>query len=175
MEIDMTADISIVLANHEAPDTVWLRRDLQVEGFRVLAASDGAAALNLLRGEGPSLLLMGLVPPAECSTEGAPEARLDSFQLLRQVRLESSVGVIVLSRERSEVIKLYFLDSGADDYLTWPYNRRELLARIRAVVRRGHDSAQGSQTTRSTPIRKANAPEQACFHSHGRDGTSVSR
>jgi DNA-binding response OmpR family regulator len=171
----MTADTTIVLANHQGPETVWIKRDLEAEGFQILAAKDGASALNLLRSEAPSLLVMGWVPPAECSPDDAAQAHMDSFQLLRQVRLQSHVGVIVLSRERSEAVKLYFLDSGADDYLTWPYNRRELLARVRAIVRRTHDSVKGSPTAQGMPTRNGPARQQPGRHLNARDATSSSR
>jgi DNA-binding response OmpR family regulator len=115
----------------------------------VLTASDGASAPDLVRGESPDLVLTEFVPPMEHSWEDAGQAQLDSFQFLRRLRLESDVAVFVLSREPNEALKLYFLDSGADDYLTWPCHRRELLARIRAVLRRTRRAAP------SVPIRKS--------------------
>ncbi len=137
----MVTDAKVLVVNRDRHVIDWLRSCLEADGFGVLAASDGASALDLLASEAPSLVLMGFTPPTEHCTDDAGQAQMDSFQLLRRLRLESDVGVIVLSREADEEIKLYFLDSGADDYLTWPCNRRELLARIRAVVRRTHGNA----------------------------------
>jgi DNA-binding response OmpR family regulator len=121
----------------------WLRSHLKSDSFAVLAASDGSSALDWIRGEAPDLVLTEFMPPMEHPTEDAGQAQMDSFQFLRRLRLESNVAVIVLSRERDEALKLYFLDSGADDYLTWPCHRRELLARIRAVLRRTRRAAPG--------------------------------
>jgi DNA-binding response OmpR family regulator len=138
-----------VLVVHRDKDFVdWLRAHLEADGFRVLAASDGPSALDLLSSEAPALVLMDFMPPRS-SMDSASGAPMDSFQLLRRLRLKSDVGVIVLSRETDEEIKLYFLDSGADDYLIWPCHRRELLARIRAVVRRTHRALACSESPRS--------------------------
>jgi two-component system OmpR family response regulator len=119
----------------------WLRSHLNADGFTVLAASDGSSALNLVRGEAPDLVLTEFMPPTEHSSDDGAEAQMDSFQFLRRLRLESDVAVIVLSPERDEALKWYFLDSGADDYVTWPCHRRELLARVRAVLRRTRRAA----------------------------------
>ena len=72
---------------------------------------------------------------------------MDCREFLRRLRRESNVPVIVLGRRDDEEIKLAALESGADDYVTWPYNRLELLARMRAVLRRVRGSKHTMQTT----------------------------
>jgi DNA-binding response OmpR family regulator len=140
----MVSDANVLVVNQDRQIVDWIRTHLDAEGFCVLAASDGSSALDLLQSEAPALVLMDaiLATPARASMDGALGPYMDGCQLLRRLRLESNVGVIVLSRERHEAIKLYFLDSGADDYVIWPCDRRELLARIRAVARRTHHHAQ---------------------------------
>lgn len=96
---------------------------------------DAQAALERVSSPSLSLVLIEFVPPGPTAC-GADCADLDSFRLLRRLRLESDVGVIFLSRERDEALKLYFLDSGADDYVLWPCRHSELILRMRAVLRR---------------------------------------
>ena len=139
----MVSNAKVLVVHRDRHFVHWLRGHLEADGLRVLAASDGSSALDWIRGEAPDLVLTEFMPPMEHPTEDAGQAQMDSFQFLRRLRLESNVAVIVLSRERDEALKLYFLDSGADDYLTWPCHRRELLARIRAVLRRTRRAAPG--------------------------------
>jgi len=140
----MFSDTKVLVVNQDGQIVDSLRTVLEASGFYVLAAGDGSSALDLLHTEAPALVLMDavLAAPVQAPMDGALGPHMDGCQLLRRLRLESNVGVIVLSRERHEAIKLYFLDSGADDYVIWPCDRRELLARIRAVARRTFHQAQ---------------------------------
>jgi CheY-like chemotaxis protein len=130
----------------------WLKSCLETAGFRVITARDGPSALDLVHRESPALILLDLMPPAGCSDDNAGGAErcpevppehdeglvegMDGCEFLRHLRRESNVGVIVLSRRDDEEIKLAALESGADDYLTRPFTPSELLARMRAVLRR---------------------------------------
>jgi DNA-binding response OmpR family regulator len=130
----------------------WLKSYLETAGFRVVSARDGTAALDLARREPPALILLDLMPQAGCSNDDAGGAErcpevppehdeglvegMDGCEFLRRLRRESNVGVIVLSRCDDEAIKVAALESGADDYLTRPFNPSELLARMHAVLRR---------------------------------------
>ncbi len=107
---------------------VYLERD----GYRVLAAYDGREALRLTRSQEPDLLVLDWLLPG---TSG--------LEVCRAVRAESSVPIIMLTAMASEEDKLIGLDLGADDYLTKPFSPRELLARIRAVLRRAGEAEQG--------------------------------
>lgn len=156
----MATDGKVLVVNQDRQIVDWLRTHLDAEGYCVLAASDGSSALDLLRTEAPVLVVMDaiLAPSAPESVDGALGPHMDGYQLLRRLRLESNVGVIVLSRERHEAIKLYFLDSGADDYVIWPCDRRELLARIRAVGRRTFHHAQRWERADSYGLQSRHSP-----------------
>ena len=151
----MDSDVTVLLVSSDQYVIRWLGSHLESDGFSVLVASDGSSAIDLMRGEAPDLVLMGFVPPSGHSADEPDQEQMDGFQLLRRLRLESSrTGVIVIGREHDEEIKLYFLDSGADDYLTWPCNRRELMARIRAIVRRTRADPKVRGTQESILLRK---------------------
>jgi len=102
-----------------------LRRYLTHEGFEVDAAGDGHAALVAIEARAPSVIVLDLMLP-----------RLSGLELLRLVRLESTVPVIILSAKVSERERIAGLELGADDYVTKPYSPGEVVARVRAVLRR---------------------------------------
>jgi two-component system response regulator RegX3 len=104
---------------------------LRKEGFEVAIATDGDAALVEFDRAGADLVLLDLMLPGIPGTE-----------VCRQLRARSSVPVIMLTAKDSEVDKVVGLEIGADDYVTKPFSSRELLARIRAVLRRGNDAAE---------------------------------
>jgi len=95
------------------------------EGHRVIAAYDGVEGLARFDDERPDMVLLDLAMP-----------EMDGLTVCRQLRSRSSVPVIVLSGESDERAKVQALDEGADDYVTKPFGKQELLARIRAVWRR---------------------------------------
>lgn len=102
---------------------------LQREGFDVSQAEDGAAGLVEFERNGADLVLLDLMMPGMPGTE-----------VCRQLRARSNVPVIMVSARDSEVDKVVGLELGADDYVTKPFSHRELVARIRAVLRRGQDA-----------------------------------
>ncbi len=102
---------------------------LQREGFDVSQAGDGAAGLAEFERNGADLVLLDLMMPGMPGTE-----------VCRQLRARSNVPVIMVSARDSEVDKVVGLELGADDYVTKPFSHRELVARIRAVLRRGQDA-----------------------------------
>lgn len=99
---------------------------LSKEGFEVAVAETGPAALEKFEHEGADLILLDLMLPGLPGTE-----------VCRQIRTKSSVPIIMLTAKDSEIDKVVGLEIGADDYVTKPYSSRELIARIRAVLRRG--------------------------------------
>lgn len=101
---------------------------LRKEGFEVAVAADGPSALEDYDRWGADLVLLDLMLPGLPGTE-----------VCRQLRQRSSVPVIMLTAKDSEVDKVVGLELGADDYVTKPFSSRELLARVRAVLRRGGD------------------------------------
>lgn len=99
---------------------------LSKEGFEVEIASTGPAAIEKFELNGADLILLDLMLPGLSGTE-----------VCRQIRTKSAVPIIMLTAKDSEIDKVVGLELGADDYVTKPYSSRELIARIRAVLRRG--------------------------------------
>lgn len=99
---------------------------LSKEGFEVEIAANGPAAIEKFELNGADLILLDLMLPGLSGTE-----------VCRQIRSKSSVPIIMLTAKDSEIDKVVGLELGADDYVTKPYSSRELIARIRAVLRRG--------------------------------------
>ena len=103
---------------------------LKKEGFEVLMASDGPTALDTFAAEQIDIVLLDLMLPGMSGTE-----------VCRQLRQTSSVPVIMVTARDTEIDRVVGLELGADDYVTKPYFARELIARIRAVLRRGGDNS----------------------------------
>src|ERR687893_1804469 len=102
---------------------------LEGEGFRVVAAADGREALTAFRSERPDLVLLDLMLP-----------ELSGIEVCRIIRAESGVPIVMLTAKDSELDKVVGLELGADDYVTKPFSLRELLARVRVLLRRGQRS-----------------------------------
>jgi two-component system response regulator MprA len=102
-----------------------LRRSLRAEGYEVRAAGDGVEALDLAAGYMPDLVVLDL---------GLP--RLDGVEVCRRLRADGDVSILILTARAETEDRVAGLDSGADDYLVKPFERVELLARIRALLRR---------------------------------------
>jgi two-component system response regulator RegX3 len=117
---------------------------LSKEGFEVEMAEDGPAAIAAFEKNGADLILLDLMLPGLSGTE-----------VCRQIRAKSSVPIIMLTAKDSEIDKVVGLEIGADDYVTKPYSSRELIARIRAVLRRGEtgDAANADGVLSVGPIR----------------------
>ena len=116
----------LVLVVDDEPKITKLARDyLEQAGFLVLIASDGKDALALARRERPDMVVLDLNLP-----------QLDGLDVARQMRRESEVPIIMLTARAEETDRLIGLELGADDYITKPFSPRELVARVRAVLRR---------------------------------------
>ena len=115
----------VLVVDDEAQITRVLRRSLTSHGYDVQVASDGAAALQVFADWTPELVLTDLSMP-----------NVDGLQLCRNLRAISQIPIIVLSVRGEETSKVEALDAGADDYVTKPFGMDELLARIRAALRR---------------------------------------
>jgi DNA-binding response OmpR family regulator len=100
-------------------------RDLRAEGYDVLHAADGLTALELHTKHEPDLVILDWMLP-----------KLDGLEVLRRIRRNSSVLVLMLTARTEETDRVVGLELGADDYLTKPFGRRELVARVRALLRR---------------------------------------
>ncbi len=115
----------ILLAEDEVALRDFVSRNLRARGFEVLEASNGLEAIALWEREDPHLLILDIMMP-----------RMDGLEVCRRVREHSAVPIIVLTALDAESDKVAALDLGADDYLTKPFGVEELLARVRAALRR---------------------------------------
>lgn len=102
-----------------------LEYNLTAEGYQVLTATDGLAALETARKEKPDLVVLDVMLP-----------RLDGFEVCRVLRRETSIPILMLTARAGETDRVVGIEVGADDYLTKPFSMRELLARVKALLRR---------------------------------------
>jgi two-component system alkaline phosphatase synthesis response regulator PhoP len=115
-----------ILIIEDEPKVAGLARDyLEQGGFRVLLAVDGNNGLSMARSEHPELIVLDLLLPG-----------LDGLDVCRILRRESDVPIIMLTARSEETDRLIGLELGADDYITKPFSPRELVARVRALLRR---------------------------------------
>ncbi len=115
----------ILVVDDERKIVSLVRAYLEREGYRVIEASDGRQALETFRREKPDLIVLDLMLP-----------EVDGLEVCRQIRRTSEVPIIMLTARDEDADKLIGLELGADDYITKPFSPRELVARIRAVLRR---------------------------------------
>jgi two-component system alkaline phosphatase synthesis response regulator PhoP len=116
---------TILIVDDEPKIVKTLRAYLENAGFRVLTAHDGQSALTIYRHEKPALIILDLGLPA-----------IDGLDVTRTLRRDGSVPIIMLTARVDEADKLVGLELGADDYVTKPFSPREVVARVRAVLRR---------------------------------------
>lgn len=112
-----------------------LRYNLEREGYRVETAADGGEALEAARADPPNLIILDIMLPT-----------MDGIQVCRILRSESAVPILMLTAKGEEVDKVLGLEMGADDYVTKPFSMRELMARVKAMLRRaehGHSLGDG--------------------------------
>ena len=134
----MSAPTHIAVVDDEIEITVLLGRYLESQGFRVSQLHDGAALLRLMTADPPQLVLLDLGLPGE-----------DGFSVARQLRERWQCGLVIVTGRGDAVDKVVGLEVGADDYVTKPFDLRELLARIKAVLRRTAAASQNASAPRS--------------------------
>ncbi|HEX2645733.1 MAG TPA: response regulator transcription factor [Candidatus Dormibacteraeota bacterium] len=133
--------VATILVVDDEPRIVQLVRDyLEHGGFTVLTASDGPSALRSARTGRPDLVVLDLGLPG-----------LDGLDVARSLRRDGAMPIIMLTARTEESDKLVGLELGADDYLTKPFSPKELVARVRAVLRRASDAAVPSDVIRVGP------------------------
>jgi len=115
----------ILVVDDEPTLVATLKYNLERDGFEVVTADDGASALNLARSHRPDLVLLDLMLPG-----------LDGFEVCRILRRETQAPILMLTAKGDEIDKVVGLELGADDYVTKPFSMRELIARVRALLRR---------------------------------------
>ncbi len=137
------AERLILIVDDEKPIVDILKFNLQKEGFETIEAYDGATGLQLAMEKNPDLILLDVMLP-----------EMDGFTVCKEIRVKSQVPIILLTAREEEVDKVLGLELGADDYITKPYSVRELLARIKANLRR---------TKKSQPITSADNADVMTF------------
>jgi len=119
------AKTRILVIDDEISIIKLLRANLEDEGYKVLTAMDGANAMHTIEIEPPDLVILDIIMP-----------KMDGFEVCRQLREWSQIPIIMLSARGDENDKVKCLELGADDYVTKPFGARELIARVRALLRR---------------------------------------
>lgn len=122
-------DIKLLVVEDEKPIADILKFNLEKEGFGVEVAEDGEVAVKKVFEKDPDLVLLDIMLPKK-----------DGFQVLREIREKLQTPVIMLTAKEEEVDKVLGLELGADDYITKPFSMRELIARIKANLRRWEKS-----------------------------------
>jgi DNA-binding response OmpR family regulator len=126
----------VLLVEDEATLRDTLALNLRSEGYDVVTASDGLSGLRLAREQAPDLVIVDLMLP-----------ELDGLSLVRMLRRDSTVPIIILTARGTEIDKIAGLETGADDYVVKPFSLGELLARVRANLRRAASDV-GAQSAR---------------------------
>ena len=136
----MTARILVV--DDEPAVTDLLAYNLRKSGYEPLVAADGREALRLARQSNPDLILLDLMIP-----------EIDGLDVCRELRKTSDVPIIMITARGEEIDRVVGLELGADDYVSKPFSVRELMARIKAVLRRAQNEATGSGDPAQTSTR----------------------
>ncbi len=131
---------TVLVVDDQANVRLLLRDYLTQEGFRVVEADNGRAALLMARREQPDIILLDIMMP-----------EMGGYDFLRAYRREGKAPIILLTAKQEESDKVLGLELGADDYVTKPFGMRELVARVRAVLRR----VEGEGTAESEVLRAA--------------------
>jgi two-component system alkaline phosphatase synthesis response regulator PhoP len=116
---------TILVVDDEANIRDLARMYLEKDGYQVVTADDGIQALDLIEQDPPTLIVLDLMLP-----------EIDGWEVCRRVRANSNVPILMLTARNDDIDKIVGLEMGADDYLTKPFNPRELVARVRAILRR---------------------------------------
>jgi DNA-binding response OmpR family regulator len=134
---DVVSDALILIVEDDPTLAATLSFNLRKNGFRVSSSVDGVAAMEEARRSRPDLVLLDLMLP-----------KMDGLEVCRRLRAESSVPILILTAKSEEIDKVVGLEMGADDYLAKPFGMRELIARVRALLRRSSAQSDGGALAR---------------------------
>ena len=147
----------ILVVDDEQTLVATLKYNLERENFQVYTASDGEQALEITRASNPDMIILDLMLPG-----------VSGLEVCRILRKETDVPVLMLTAKDSEVDKVVGLELGADDYVTKPFGMQELMARVRALLRRGNGPRQSGDVVASGDLRVDLTRREVM-----RDGTAV--
>lgn len=131
----------ILIVDDEKPITDIIKYNLEKEGYETAIAFDGEAALEQVQEETPDLIILDLMLP-----------KIDGLEVARQVRKTKDTPIIILTAKDSELDKVLGLEMGADDYVTKPFSNRELVARVKANLRRQKVNVDNNNTETNSNI-----------------------
>jgi DNA-binding response OmpR family regulator len=137
----MTLMRTVLVVDDEAKIVQLARDYLEHAGFTVLTAADGRTAVEIARRQHPDLVVLDIGLPG-----------IDGLEVTRDLRRDSTIPIVMLTARDDELDKLLGLELGADDYLTKPFSPRELVARVKAVLRRSEQRAQPSDLIRADDV-----------------------
>jgi DNA-binding response OmpR family regulator len=132
---DVTTERTIVVVEDDPNIADLVDLYLRENGFRVLQAATGLRGLDLIEVHRPALAVLDI---------GLPD--IDGFEVCRRIRAASALPVLFLSARDGEIDRIIGLELGADDYVTKPFSPRELVARVKAILRRGQPSAESASS-----------------------------
>ena len=132
---------TILIVDDQSSVRQLLQEYFTEQGFRVLTATDGQNAIYMARHDPPDLILLDIMMP-----------KMDGYQFLRQYRLERQTPVIIITAREEETDAVLGLELGADDYVVKPFRMRELVARVRAVLRRNEGGSERLELLRAGDI-----------------------
>src|SRR5260370_7840878 len=142
--------MKILIIEDEANIVQLIRLYLEQAGFTVLAASDGAAGLELHAREHPDLVILDLMLPA-----------LDGMEVCRRIRAWANTPILMLTARQGEEDRIAGLELGADDYLVKPFSPREVVSRVKAILRRtAQSSLMGTETREAGGVDKAKPTDE---------------
>lgn len=121
----LVAQEKLLLVEDDRNLVKLLKYNLEKEGYRVVSAADGESGVSAMRKERPDLIVLDAMMP-----------KLDGFEFLKIIRRETRIPVLMLTARKEEMDRVLGLELGADDYVTKPFGVRELLARVKALLRR---------------------------------------
>ncbi|PXW89780.1 two-component system response regulator VicR [Streptohalobacillus salinus] len=131
----------ILVVDDEKPIADILKFNLEKEGYEVICAYDGDEAVELTHQENPDLLLLDIMLP-----------KLDGNEVCREVRKTHSMPIIMLTAKDSEIDKVLGLELGADDYVTKPFSNREVIARVKANLRRQQQPVENQNLSKDIKV-----------------------
>ncbi len=139
-----------------------LRYNLVKAGYEVRTAADGETALRIARQDSPDLVLLDVMLP-----------KIDGFDVCRTLRQESAIPILMLTARDEEVDKVLGLELGADDYLTKPFSMRELMARVKALLRRAEMVHPEEDPPAAKPLREGDLEVDLVSHRAAREGETL--
>ena len=141
----------ILIVDDEPEIRNFLRLYLENEGYEILEAGDGPEALRIIKEESPSLCLLDIMLPGT-----------DGFHVLKKLREDSNIPVIILSAKDTDSDKILGLNLGADDYLAKPFNPLEAVARVNSNIRRFYSLGADSEKSKAIKVRDLELDPESC-------------